>query len=161
VPKFGFAKTFVLPGLLIFLVPVLSFLFFLHAQGRYNDRAREAILAKVRADRSLSGDERAKAIAFFTAVPASELAKHRETSGIFPGRVLFDLARFRWAIRLSAWSVLGGVTVLLFAGAAAFRRNREVLAQRQGRSQRRVRGKRQAEARSEDEGVRQVAAAGA
>jgi Zn-dependent protease with chaperone function len=116
VTKLGFAKTYVLPGLLIFLVPVLSFLFFRHAQGRYNDQAREAILVDVRADRSLSGEERAKAIAFFTAVPASELATRRETSGMFPGRVLFDLATFRWAIRLSALSVLGGVAVLLFAG---------------------------------------------
>ena len=54
VSTFGFAKTFVLPALLIFLVPVLSFLFFLHAQGRYNDRAREAILADTVYSRNIS-----------------------------------------------------------------------------------------------------------
>lgn len=116
VSKFGFAKTFVLPALLIFLVPVVSFFFFHHAQARYNDQAREAILADIRGDRSVSEEKRAKAIEFFTKVPASELAKHKETAGMFPGRVLFDLATFRWAIRLSALSILGGIVVLLFTG---------------------------------------------
>lgn len=34
VSKFGFARTFVLPALLIFLVPAVSFFFFHHAQAR-------------------------------------------------------------------------------------------------------------------------------
>lgn len=114
--KLGFAKTFVLPSLLIFLVPVLSLLFFLHAQQRYDDRARKELLAAVRSDSSLSEEDRAKATAFFTQVPASELAKHEETAKMFAGGILFDLTAFRWAIRLSAWSIIGGITVLLFAG---------------------------------------------
>jgi Zn-dependent protease with chaperone function len=114
--KFGFAKTFVLPSLLVFLVPVLSFFFFRHAEKRYNDQAREAILKDIQADRSLSAEKRSKAIEFFTAVPISELAKHDETAGMFAGRTSFDLAVFRWAIRLSALSILGGVAVFVFAG---------------------------------------------
>lgn len=116
VSKFGFGKTFVLPALLIFLVPVLSYLFFRHAESRYNDRAREAILADVRADQSLSEEERAKAIALFTQVPASELAQHAETAEILTAQGRFQLAQFRWAIRLSMFSILGGVAVFLFAG---------------------------------------------
>jgi hypothetical protein len=92
VSKFGFAKTFVLPALLIFLIPVVSLLFFRHAQGRYNDRARESILKDIHEDRSLSEENRAKAIEFFTRVPASELAKHDETARIFPRGVLFNLS---------------------------------------------------------------------
>ena len=114
--KIGFAKTFVLPALLIFLIPVISFLFFRHAQGRYDDRAKESVLAEIRSDRSLSDEERAKAIAFFTAVPISELAKHEQTAEMLDGDARFHLATFRWAIRLSALSIIGGVAVFLFAG---------------------------------------------
>jgi hypothetical protein len=59
VSTFGFGKTFVLPALLIFVVPVLSFLFFRHAESRHNDQARESILAGLRANRSISEKERA------------------------------------------------------------------------------------------------------
>jgi len=116
VSKLGFGKTFVLPALLVFLVPVLSFVFFRHAESRFNDRARESVLAKVREDRSLSEEDRAKAIAFVTIVPASELARHKETSQILPPGARFHFATFRWAIRLSALSILGGVAAFLFAG---------------------------------------------
>lgn len=116
VSKFGFTRTFVLPALLVFLVPVLSLVFFLHAQSQYNNRAREAFLASVRADKSLSEKERAEAIEFFTHVPASRLARHEQAAEMLTGRARFDLATFRWAIRLSALSILGGIVVFLFAG---------------------------------------------
>lgn len=129
VSRLGFAKTFVWPALLIFLVPVLACLFFLHAQGRYDARLREAILTNVRADRSLSQEERNKAIAFFTQVPASELVKNEQASGMFTDRIRFDLATFRWAIRLSALSVVCGVAVILFAGACVLLSLRSQLVQ--------------------------------
>ena len=47
--KMGFAKTFVLPCLLIFLVPILALGFFLHAQGRFDAEAREALLKQANA----------------------------------------------------------------------------------------------------------------
>jgi Zn-dependent protease with chaperone function len=116
VSKLGFAKTFILPALLIFLIPVVAFLFFRHAQGQYNDQFREAVLKEIRADKSVSEAKRSEAIAFFNAVPASELAKHDETAGMLTDSSRTDLAMFRWAIRLSALSVVGGIAVLLFAG---------------------------------------------
>lgn len=116
VTKLGFVGTFVLPALLIFLVPIISFFFFWHAEKKFNDRAREQILSSIRKKPDLSEDDRTKAITFFQAVPASELVKHEETAAMFAAGMRFDLATFRWAIRLSALSILGGVAVFLFAG---------------------------------------------
>jgi Zn-dependent protease with chaperone function len=114
--NFGFAKTFLLPAFLIFLIPVVSFLFFRHAQSLYDDRARAEILASIHKDNTLTEEERANAIAFFTAVPISELVKHEEFSSMFDGQAIFDLTAFRWAIRLSVASIIGGVGAFLFAG---------------------------------------------
>ena len=50
--KTSFAKTFVLPGLLIFLVPVISYFFFLYAQSSYDADMRVAAPAwKLMAER--------------------------------------------------------------------------------------------------------------
>ena len=47
----GFAKTFVLPGFLIFLIPVVTLCFFLHAERRFDAEARESVLKQIRATR--------------------------------------------------------------------------------------------------------------
>jgi Zn-dependent protease with chaperone function len=115
-PKFHFLKTFVLPALLVFLVPVFSFFFFLHAQGRYDDQIREAILKQIRIDRRISEEERARAIAFFTEVPFSQVLANEEIAAALPSDTRFHYATFRWMILLSAASVLAGVAVFLLAG---------------------------------------------
>src|SRR5438094_1256645 len=65
-PKFRFLTTFALPALLVFLVPVLSYFFFRHAQDRFDARIRESILKQIRDDRRLTEEQRTRAIAFFT-----------------------------------------------------------------------------------------------
>jgi Zn-dependent protease with chaperone function len=112
----GFAKTFVLPGLLIFLVPVISLLFFLHAQSRFDAQAREEVLAEVREDATLSPAERQEAIAFFTEHPFSELIQSDKFAANLESRARFDYATFRWMIRLSALSIVAGIAVFLLAG---------------------------------------------
>ena len=52
--KIGFARTFFLPALLIFLIPVVSLVFFLYIQNHYDEEARNEILQEIRADASLS-----------------------------------------------------------------------------------------------------------
>jgi hypothetical protein len=76
--KLGFAKTYVLPALLIFTIPVVAYLFFWHAQRSYDDDARESILAQIEADDQMSPEDRAAAVRFFTEVPFSSLLRDPE-----------------------------------------------------------------------------------
>lgn len=114
--KVSFAKKFVLPALLVFLIPVLSLLFFLHAQDRFDSQAREAVLGQIRADKQMSEQQRAKAIDFFTKVPMSTLMTNDEfAKDVNPG-ARFDYATFRWMIRLAALAIVGGLAVFMLAG---------------------------------------------
>ena len=112
----GFVKAFVLPGLLIFLIPIVSLAFFIHAQSRVDAEAREAILKQIGEDPRLSSEQREKARAFFTAVPVSRLMTNAEFAQQFDRMVRFQFATFRWMIFLSAASILVGVAVFLLAG---------------------------------------------
>jgi Zn-dependent protease with chaperone function len=114
--KLGFTKTFVLPGLLIFLVPVVSYFFFLHAQSRYDADIRNTVLRRIKEDPGLSPEERGQAIAFFTEHRYSELIADDRFAGQLDETVLFYYATFRWMIRLSGLSILGSVAVLVVAG---------------------------------------------
>jgi Zn-dependent protease with chaperone function len=114
--RIGFAKTFLLPALLIFLVPVLSLFFFWHAQSRFNSQARESVLEQIRADESLSPEDRENAIAFFSEHPFSELVKDEEFAANLESTSRFYYATFRWMIRLSALSIAMGLAVFLLVG---------------------------------------------
>jgi Zn-dependent protease with chaperone function len=113
---FGFAKTFVLPAFLVFLIPVLSLLFFLHAEAQFDARAREAIIQQIQADPKLSNEDRNKAVAFFTQVPFSRLMTDEQFAAHATPTARFDFLTFRWAIRLSILSIVGGIAVFLVAG---------------------------------------------
>ncbi len=112
----GFAKTFVLPGFLIFLVPVGSLFFFLHAQHWFDKLARDQVLAEIRADAALSPEDRERAIAHFTQHSMSELIQNEEFASNVTSQARFDYATFRWMIRLSAISIAAAIVVFLLVG---------------------------------------------
>lgn len=114
--KFGFARTFILPALLVFLVPVLALLFFLHAQGRFDKQAREVFLEQVRTDPQLSDEDRAAWTALFNEVPVSKLVTDENFAPMLKDEARFHYATFRWMIRLSAWSIVAGIAVFLVMG---------------------------------------------
>ncbi|QDU61073.1 heat shock protein HtpX [Planctomycetes bacterium Pan216] len=114
--KLGVTRNFVLPALCIFLVPVISLLFFLHAQQQLNARYREAILKQIANDPTLNEEQRHEATAFHRAIPLSRLILQDEVAKSFDAETRFHFATFRWAIRLSIWSIAAGVLVLALAG---------------------------------------------
>ena len=114
--KSGFAKTFVLPALLIFLVPAISFFFFLHAERSFDADMRASVLRSVREDKSLSAGEREQTIAFFTEHPFSELIANDQFAATLDGATRFHYATFRWMYWMSAVSIGSGVAVFLLAG---------------------------------------------
>ncbi|MBI1371397.1 MAG: M48 family metalloprotease [Phycisphaera sp.] len=114
--KQGFVKTFVLPALLIFLIPVISLLFFKHVQSYYDEQARVRFLRQIREDKKLTAENRAAAEKLFTEVPLSELVTRKEFSNLLTSEGEFNFGVYRWAIRLSMWSIIGGVAVFALGG---------------------------------------------
>lgn len=116
VPKFRFLTSFVLPALLVFLVPVLSYFFFHHAQDRFDDQIRTAIIEQIRADRTLTEEKRAQLIAFFTETPFSQLLDNEQLAQALPTETRFHYATFRWMMWLAIGSVLASFAVFVVAG---------------------------------------------
>lgn len=119
--KLGFAKTFVLPALFIFLVPVLSWLFFRHAEQTFDDQARAQIMQEIQQAPDLNAAERQEEIDYWTKTNVSDLLQENEkfAAGLDSG-VRFDYATFRWMIRLSAISVISGIGMFLLTGLCVF-----------------------------------------
>lgn len=115
-PKVRFLTSFVLPALLVFLIPVLSFFFFRHAQGRFDSQIRESILQQVRADGNLTDGQRARAIDFFNEIPVSQLMTNKAFASQMRSDTRFHYATFRWMIFLSAGSIVVGIGVFVIAG---------------------------------------------
>jgi Zn-dependent protease with chaperone function len=112
----GFVRSFVLPALTIFLVPVLSLAFFLHAQSQFNAMARESILQSIQNDATMTAEQRQEATAFFQSVPVSTLMRDPDFAANFDKGAVFDFATFHWMIQISFWSIAGGCAVLALAG---------------------------------------------
>jgi Zn-dependent protease with chaperone function len=112
----GFAKTFLLPALLIFLVPVVSLAFFLHAQSWFNSQARTETLSQIGSDASLTPEEREEATKFFTEHPFSELVKNKEFAAQLEPSGVRYFTMFRWLIRLSVIAILASIAVFIWTG---------------------------------------------
>lgn len=112
----GFVRTFVLPALWMFLVPLLALFFFRHVQSSFDRQARTAFIDNVNADPDLDDQDRAEALEFFRKVPYSEMILQPEVAQDVPQDVLWYYASFRWGIRLSLWALIGGAVVIVFAG---------------------------------------------
>jgi Zn-dependent protease with chaperone function len=116
-PRFRFlTTTFAFPALFVFLVPVVSYLFFRHAQGQFDDRFRNAVLRDIRTNQRITADERTQAIAFFSQVPLSRILANDELLINVPADTRFHYATFRWMILISEASITAGVGVFLLAG---------------------------------------------
>lgn len=113
--RIGFAKTFFLPALLIFLIPVISLFFFVYIQGHFDSEARDTILQQIRNDSSLTDQEKTDAETLFSNVPLSRLILEPESAGMLSSQAAFDYATFRWAIRLSLFSIVGGIVVIVLS----------------------------------------------
>ncbi|MCA9092558.1 MAG: M48 family metalloprotease [Planctomycetaceae bacterium] len=112
----GFTKTFILPALLIFLVPGLTLAFFLHAQNKFDTQFREEILNEIRADNTHTPEEREKVIKLFTEQPFSRLILNEDFAKLASPEGRFNYFTFRWMIRLSILSIVAGILVIGFAG---------------------------------------------
>ena len=94
--KLGFAKTFVVPAVLIFLMPVISLAVFCHDEIRYDARERELILAQICSDATLPAEKSEQTFKFVTEHPFSELLANPQFVAQVDGSARFHYATFRW-----------------------------------------------------------------
>lgn len=112
----SFAGQFIMPAFWIFVVPILSLLFFLHAQSTFDGQLRTNILENVRIDKTLTDEDRAAWTNYFQNVPFSVHILRPGVADEVDPQLRFNYATFRWMIRLSVISLVGGAGVFLFAG---------------------------------------------
>ncbi len=105
-----------LPALSVFLIPVLTLVFFLHAQSTFDVDARQTLIAQVKEDPTLTPQERQEAIDFYEKVPFSKLLRVPEFAADVDSELRFHYATFRWMIWLSVASIASGVLIFLLAG---------------------------------------------
>ena len=121
--KLGFVNTYVYPALALFLIPVLSLVFFYYTQGSYDHDFQEAVSAAIRTDQQMAPEEKADALAFYEAVPLSTVLASNdpalaEVQNMVPSQTQLDYAVFRWAIRIAWGCILAAVGAFVFLGAS-------------------------------------------
>lgn len=119
--KFNFFKTYAVPALLLFVIPVFSLWFFRHVQASFDRRALASFEQGIQNDKSMTDEKRDKTLAFFRKTPMSEIMASKDPRfDTFrqsqSSTLRFYYATFRWMIRLSRVSIVSGVVVLLVAG---------------------------------------------
>ncbi len=122
----GILRTYALPALWVFALPLFGLWFTNHATDRFDREVLSAIESQISQDAEIDEAEREQSLEFFRAVPASaaclsteeELAGYRRSLG----EACSDMQQFGWMRRLAIASILVGLAsallALLCAGAA-------------------------------------------
>src|SRR5258706_1388932 len=116
----GFAKSYVIPLLIVFLIPGFSLLFFGHVEADYDKHMRESILSQIQMDSRATEEQRAKAIKFYQTVPVSKIlasnnAKNKRLQSSF-SNLSFRYGIFRWMKRIAAICLITGVAAFVASG---------------------------------------------
>jgi Zn-dependent protease with chaperone function len=112
----GFFRAFVLPSFWIFLIPILTFAFFLHARGKMDLVIRDSILQQIDADAEIAPDEKKQAKELWSSIPIWRLIERPEMQDLFADSTKSDYRQFRWMIRLSVLSVLVTLLTMMMIG---------------------------------------------
>lgn len=132
--KFNFFKTYAIPALLLFVIPLFSLWFFRHVQTSFDNQARASFEQSIQRDTSLNDERRTAALEFFRKTPLSRVLASNDPqfndlrAGV-PATLRFYHATFRWMILLSVISILSGVVVFAVAGVSVLCSLRSQLAQ--------------------------------
>lgn len=118
--KLGFARSYVLPLFVVFLIPAFGLWFFGHAEKHFDQQFLAQIEASIAGDESSSQEEKDKALEFFREVPVSRIlaSNHpeaRDTQAMFEG-MSFEYATFRWMKRIAFVCLLTTVVSSIAVG---------------------------------------------
>lgn len=118
--KAGFLKPYVLPVLIMFLIPGFGLWFFNHVEKYYDKEIRETLLSQIKMDQKMSADERARATEFYERVSVSRILASNKPGveeiqqNFSPVKTRY--AVFRWMKRTSAICLLTGVGAFVAVG---------------------------------------------
>ncbi|MFZ4573643.1 MAG: M48 family metallopeptidase [Phycisphaerales bacterium] len=110
---------FVLPALLVFVLPVLALVFFKHVEMTVDKEARQRMRAAIVEDKSLTDAQRKEAFDWIDAHPASELVQDAEWSKGLDWQTRLEYSSRRWMVRLSIASIVAGLAIFAAGGACA------------------------------------------
>ena len=132
--KLSFFKTYVVPALLLFILPAFSLWFFHRVQADFDGQTLAAFERSVQRDASLTAEQRSRALDFFRRNPASKMLTSKDprfdaVRSSLTSTVRFYFATFRWMISLSLFSLLSGVGAFIVAGLSVLYSLRSQLAQ--------------------------------
>ncbi|MCC9599747.1 M48 family metallopeptidase [Stieleria sp. JC731] len=127
--KLSFAKTFFLPALSVFLVPVIAYGFYVHAQSRMNAEARDAMVSAIRSDATIAPEEKAAIILIYENVPFSEMIKDPGFAAGIDGELLFQHRSIEWLKITSAACVASGVAMFVLGLLAVIASTQSQMAQ--------------------------------
>ena len=121
--KFGFVKSYVLPVLITFLIPVLGLLFYSYAERNYDSRARESILRDIETDSDLSAEEKRETKENLSKVRLSRILASSDPALVplqkgVSSEAWRDYAIFRWMRRTAALCILIGILAAVAVGIA-------------------------------------------
>lgn len=130
----GFVGRYILPLFLIFLIPVISLLFFRHVQSYFDAEALAAIEKQINADTTATPQQKERALKQFRQVPVSALlASSRpgldELKAGFTVSARRDYFIFRWMIRLAKFCIATGILAFVVAGVSVLISLRSQMAQ--------------------------------
>ncbi len=118
--RYGFAKRYLLPALILFLIPGFSFWFFGHVEADFDANVSDSIIRQIQSDPELSGERKEELSQLYRELPMSRILAGEipELSQIAEG-IPEDLARnyliFRWCIRIAFYSIVTGLAVFVLA----------------------------------------------
>lgn len=129
--KASFSKAFILPALLLFVIPLFSWWFFHHVQADYDAQFLAAVERSIKKDTEATEAQRAKLLEYFQRVPVSQIVTSSDPKkrSLVSENMRFRLAVFRWMIRISVFSVVSGIAVFVVAGLSVLFSLRSQLAQ--------------------------------
>jgi Zn-dependent protease with chaperone function len=118
--KVGFLKSYLLPVLIIFLIPGFGLWFFDHVEADYDQRIRASLISQVKADTKMPEEERKDALNFYEKVPVSKIlaSNHpdaKQMQAAFSS-VQTRYAIFRWMKRIALICLLTGAGAFVAAG---------------------------------------------
>ena len=117
--KASFARSYIMPALLMFAIPALGYLFAQHANRSFDARFMAAVTEGVSGDAALSQQRKQELLQFYADNPASRLcAAGPEGEARLPSsyveQMCGDHMQITWIERASLASILGGLCAVLF-----------------------------------------------
>jgi len=114
-----FIKSSILPGVWLFLIPILTLLFFEHAENKYDSIWRDSVLNSVSQDTTFQGEakelyiENVKSFVLSDELTSMSPADARN---IISPEANIDYSMFRWLIRISWFAIGFGIIVIIATG---------------------------------------------